>query len=157
MAQAKEIPEWTDALSVGVDILDEDHQAFFRLPAVLQEILSCQDENQDVLIETAINILEEYVAGHFLREEGALAAANYPNLAEHIAIHDRFAARVSAIADRYRGGDKTEIGQLSELVTGWIFNHITTVDADYRGYLTNENVDNRPLACLVEHLESEMD
>ena len=62
---------WTNDLSVGVDIIYEDHQAFFRLAKLLHDVMESSDKNQDALIETAINILEEYVAGHFLREETA--------------------------------------------------------------------------------------
>lgn len=153
MGSVSAIPEWTDALSVGVDVLDDDHQAFFRVSALLQEFQSCAVENQDALIETALNILEEYIEGHFLREETALAAADYPDLAAHIALHDDFAAVITRIIQDYRNGDKARLNQLSDLVTNWIGNHILTVDARYRGVLTNENVDNQPLARLIANAD----
>ena len=140
---------WTDDLSVGVDIIDEDHQAFFRLADLLREITGTPDENQDMLVETAINILEEYVTGHFLREETAMAAAGYQFLAEHVAAHEAFAARASQIAQAYRGGDKEVAATVADLVNRWIVGHIRTMDMQYRGILTNENVDDRPMAYLT--------
>ncbi len=147
------IPEWTDAMSVGVDVIDDDHQAFFRVSALLQEFQSCRVENRDALIETALNILEEYIEGHFLREETALAAADYPDLEAHIALHDDFAAVVSRIIQDYRDGDKARLDPLSDLVANWIGNHILTVDTRYRGVLTDENVDNQPLARLIANAD----
>jgi len=35
MGQIDTLPAWADDLSVDVDILDEDHQAFFRLAALM--------------------------------------------------------------------------------------------------------------------------
>ncbi len=152
------VPEWTDDLSVGVECLDEDHQAFFRLSALLTEILSSPEENQDPLIDTAINILEEYVEAHFMREESAMKAANYPLLAEHMAEHDAFANRVRGIVQSYRtDGDKALIAKLARLVARWIESHIRGVDTRYCGILTNDNVDARPLAFLAADMDTEAD
>ena len=145
-----ETPEWTEELSVGVDVIDEDHQAFFRLPSLLKEIDLGDADTSDMLVETVLNILEEYVEGHFLREQRALAAVNYPNLAEHIAAHDRFAATVGDLIRAYRDGDKAGLANLGDMVVSWIVNHIMTMDKQYCGILTNDNVDNRPLVYLVE-------
>lgn len=150
-----EIPEWTEALSVGVDIIDEDHQAFFRLPALLKEIDLEDADSSDMLLETVLNILEEYVEGHFLREQRALAAVNFPDLAEHIAAHDRFAAKVGDIIRDFRNGDRSQISQLGSLVVSWIVNHIMTMDKQYCGILSNDNVDNRPLVYLMEDGDAE--
>ena len=148
-----EMPErtdvWSDDLSVGVDVIDEDHQAFFRLADLLRDIIGRPDESQDMLVETAINLLVEYVTGHFLREESAMAAAGYQFLAEHVAAHQAFAARASQIAQAYRGGDKDVAATVADLVNRWIVGHIRTMDMQYRGILTNENVDDRPMAYLT--------
>ncbi|CAA7622124.1 Hemerythrin-like protein [Candidatus Terasakiella magnetica] len=140
---------WTDDLSVGVDIIDEDHQAFFRLADLLRDIMGSPDKNQDMLVETAINILEEYVKGHFLREETAMATIGYPLLAEHAAAHEAFAARAHQIAQDYKSGNKEVAATINDLVRRWIVGHIRTMDMQYRGVLTNENVDNRPMAYLT--------
>lgn len=141
---------WTDGLLVGVDSIDEDHQAFFRLADMLDDLTDSLDESLDLLVETAINILEEYVEGHFLREERALAAVNYPFLAEHIAAHDAFAKRAHEIAQEYRDGNRDVAKSITDIVRRWIVGHIRTMDMQYRTFLTNDNVDNRPLVFLGE-------
>ena len=81
------LPAWDDELSVCVDVIDEDHQAFFRLAALMQDVTSNLDNEQAYLIETALNILEEYIEGHFLREQMAMAKIDYPQMVEHISDH----------------------------------------------------------------------
>ncbi len=161
MDQVTEKPQstdvWTDDLSVGVDIIDEDHQAFFRLADLLRDIMGSPDENQDMLVETAINILEEYVTGHFLREESAMAAAGYQFLAEHVAAHEAFAARTHQIAQDYKDGDKEVAATISDLVRRWLTGHIRTMDMHYRGVLTTENVDDRPMAYLTAGEDDQTD
>jgi len=154
MEPVVEAPEWTEELSVGVDVIDEDHQAFFRLPALLKEIDSGDSDSSEMLTETVLNILEEYVEGHFLREQRALAAVDYPNLAEHIAAHDNFAAKVGDAIRAYRGGDKSGLAALGDMVVSWIVNHIMTMDKKYYGILSNDNVDSRPLVYLVEDTDN---
>ena len=140
---------WTPDLSVGVEVIDDDHKAFFRLAELLHEVLETPDENTDLLVETSINILLEYVEGHFRREEMAMAAVGYPFMAEHVAAHKAFAARAHQIAQDYRGGNKGVVATLSELVVNWVTGHIKTMDTQYRGILTSENVDGRPLIFLT--------
>ncbi|RAU20084.1 hemerythrin [Paramagnetospirillum kuznetsovii] len=156
MNQTNPLPEWTDDLSVNVDTIDEDHQAFFRLAALMYEVASTPNNEQFALIETAINILEEYVEGHFLREQMAMATADYAYMAEHIAAHDAFADRVNRVIQTYREtGDIEHIRALSALVAEWLNSHIRVVDAQYKGILTNANVDDRPLVYMAAGLDTE--
>jgi len=99
--------EWSDSLSVGVDIIDEDHKAFFRLSDLFPEIINSQDEYRFILIETYINILYEYIEAHFLREQKALMSINFPDLANHIAAHDAFSAQIYEIINQFRPNFRT--------------------------------------------------
>jgi hemerythrin len=154
MEQNNTLPEWNDKFSVNVDVIDEDHQAFFRLAALMQDVISSPSNEQTYLIETAINILEEYIEGHFLREQLAMAKIDYPQLAEHISAHDAFDDRVTLLIKEYRTNhDLTTILALARLVAGWLTQHIQGVDLQYKGLLTNENVDNRALVYLAAGLD----
>ena len=157
MGQIDTLPAWADDLSVDVDILDEDHQAFFRLAALMQDVTSAQDSDQGYIIETAINILKEYIEGHFLREEKALTEIDYPHLAEHIAEHDAFADQVARVIKEYRNtGEATTLVTLSHLVAEWLTGHIQTMDSQFKGLLTNANVDDRPLVYMAAGVDAEL-
>ncbi|CAA7622240.1 bacteriohemerythrin [Magnetospirillum sp. UT-4] len=150
MKSAAALIKWTPDLSIGIDAIDEDHQAFFRLAALLRDIVDGGENEKLQLIETAVNILEEYIEGHFQREQMAMAQANYDQMVEHIIAHDAFAKRVHAQIARYRGTqDLNDIGALGPMVADWLVNHIMVVDAKFKGVLSNENVDDRPMAYLA--------
>ncbi|CAA7622401.1 putative bacteriohemerythrin [Candidatus Terasakiella magnetica] len=151
------LPAWDDELSVCVDVIDEDHQAFFRLAALMQDVTSNLDNEQAYLIETALNILEEYIEGHFLREQMAMAKVGYPQMVEHISAHDAFADHVTLLVKEYRTNhDLVTILTLAQLVADWLTHHIQGIDSQYKGFLTNENVDNRPLAYMAAGLDTEL-
>ncbi len=71
---------WSDAMSVGVGVLDEDHKLILAVAEALQRALIQRDQDLalaggDVLVETC--------RAHFRREEELLASATYPDLDEH--------------------------------------------------------------------------
>ena len=70
-------------------------------------------------------------------------------MAEHVAAHEAFSARAHQIAQDYRGGSKDVAATISDLVAKWITGHIRTMDMQYLGILSNENVDDRPLIYLT--------
>ena len=96
---------WTGDMSVGIDAIDDDHQGFFRLAELIHSINNRPAQNQSILIRTAINMLGEYVGGHFLREEMAMEAVGYAFLEDHRAAHQAFSERVHQISSEYKAGN----------------------------------------------------
>ncbi len=143
--------EWSEAISVGNDALDEDHKAFFVLAKMLQEA-QCSEDNV-IVIGSALLILEEYVEGHFLREEKAMQAASYPRLADHAMKHSLFRSHVHAISSAYGQGTKSAVEGLPELVVDWLRRHIVAEDLQYKNWIRDAVVDRRPLAYLAIEAE----
>ena len=108
-------------------------------------------------MESALNMLEETIVGHFLREEKAMAAANYSELSEHVAVHKNFANEIRRITQDYRSGNRSVVVQLPGLLIEWISNHHITMDSMYCGFLSNENVDDRALPYLMNYSDAEED
>ena len=86
------IVDWDEGMSVGVKALDDDHK---RLLDTINKLYSAIDDdaNKEVL-EAIFTELENYVIGHFSREEAFLKKCNYEGLAEHIKEHEQFALKV---------------------------------------------------------------
>ena len=133
-------------MSVGNAPLDEDHKAFFEMAKMLSEVQGAND--REIIIESALSILEEYVGGYFLREEKAMRAVNYPRLAGHVLKHGSFRARVKAIADLYRAGTKSAADGLPDIVADWLRAHILSEDLQYKNWINDSVVDSRPLVYL---------
>ncbi len=146
------LPEWSPEMSVGNDTLDADHKAFFALSKNLAEALRHKDDSH-FTITSSISMLEEYARGHFYREENALKTLGYNNLAQHHHKHRMFQGRIKAIAEAYQQGTSSAADNLPSLVIEWLRQHILVEDMQYKRWMRDSAVDNRPLGLLA--LEAE--
>jgi hemerythrin len=149
--------QWKKEMSVGVDIIDADHKAFFDLVNLIQ---TCSfDENNVALkeniliIESCLGILAEYVAGHFYREEKAMRMVNFPYTSEHKHKHEMFKGKAHEFIKAYGDGFYDILKDLPELVNKWLTGHIMVEDKRYEKWISNKSIDDRPLVYLT--IESE--
>jgi hemerythrin len=145
--QNASIFEFTPDMSVGNDAIDADHKAFFELAKLLNETLDSGERGMIVL--SSLAILEEYVDGHFHREEKAMRKVSYTNLAQHHLKHNQFRARIKAISELYRQGTTSAADDLPPLVINWLRSHIANDDLKYKRWINNSSVDDRPLVYLA--------
>ena len=96
-----------------------------------------------------MQVLEEYVDGHFLREEKAMTSVGYPRFADHKLKHGHFNAKVKAAGETFRMGILTAVNGLPELVEDWLVQHILHEDMQFKNWIRNAAVDERPLAFLA--------
>ncbi|CAA7627445.1 bacteriohemerythrin [Magnetospirillum sp. SS-4] len=143
--------EFTPDMSVGNETIDSDHKAFFDLSKLLSETLQTGERGMVVL--SSLAILEEYVDGHFHREEKAMRKVNYSNLAEHRLKHNQFRARIKAISEVYRQGTTSAADDLPPLVIHWLRSHIANEDQRYKRWINSSAVDDRPLVYLAMEAE----
>lgn len=139
--------DWQPDWSVGIPVLDEDHKGFLTLSRLLFE--AEREADNSMVVESAILLLQEYIGGHFLREETALRAAGFPQFDSHLARHVQFRNDAEAIIDRFHRGDDTAAPYLARLTAEWLVKHILHEDMQYKGVIRDEHVDDRPLGCLV--------
>lgn len=79
--------DWSDALSVGVSVIDEDHRLLLVVAEALRRALLQREQKlalagSDVLMETS--------RVHFRREEELLVVAKFPALEKHQLGHTVF-------------------------------------------------------------------
>lgn len=141
-----DIFDFTDDLSVGNEAIDSDHRAFFELARLVHD--SGAGSERDLVIQTALLMLQEYVDGHFLREEEAMKAVRYPRFAEHRHRHEIFRGRLHGIADSYLSGTLSVADDLPTLVARWLRGHIASDDLQYKAWISHARVDPRPLVFL---------
>ncbi|GEM_PF-1854370 len=71
---------WSDVVSVGVGVLDEDHKLILVVAEALQRALIQRERR---LAQAGGEVLVEACRAHFRREEELLSAAAFPSLDEH--------------------------------------------------------------------------
>jgi hemerythrin len=135
--------QWTQALSVGIDIIDEQHKELFEKINDLVEAIrshTCKYKIGDV-----VKFLEDYVVFHFGEEEKFMLELGYPDYKHHKAQHEEFMRnieRIKEILPTLEGGRKPGSYDLSvetnQLVVDWIIEHISQVDKSLGKFLSGK-------------------
>jgi len=126
---------WTEKYSVGVRILDYDHQELFQLVNDLHDAIE-QNEGQKHLV-VIVTALIRYVNEHFDREEQIMAEYNCPDLAEHQRHHHDFLRLIYAIRIVLSAAPgRISPVKLLKLLRGWLHNHVLGDDQQYARYIT---------------------
>ena len=125
---------WSDSLSVGVPMMDDQHKELFRrISALLEGML---DVKVDTDIGKIVDFIAQYVLVHFGEEEGLLRAKGYPELESHHALHEAFKQEFSTIASRLaaEGITASMLILIQDKVVNWLIDHIGKVDRRYGDY-----------------------
>lgn len=122
--------EWTPALSTGVPLLDDQHKAIFQW---LAELDSAAADERTLFGAYAITRLKHYTRDHFLDEEALMKAVGFPGLADHMAAHAAFRARLAELQLKSIAEDIS--ADTVMLLKDWLVDHIATTDMEYVPYL----------------------
>ena len=122
--------QWTPSLSTGNEVLDEQHKALFRW---LAELDSAATDARTLFGAYAITRLKNYTRSHFAAEEALMKASGYPGLAQHVAEHESFRARLAELHLQSISEDIST--ETVKFLTDWLTNHIAKSDMAYAPYL----------------------
>lgn len=125
--------KWHDGLATGNDLLDRQHRSLIECVSEFK----CTGARGGVLKSAiAMDALRMYVDVHFTTEEDLMRAHGYPRLAEHIAEHREFVARLDALMkENVRRNNCAELARFFE---HWLENHLLKSDMDYIPYLAGK-------------------
>ena len=128
--------EWEDRFSVGINVIDEQHQRLFGLISKLHDVIErCEREAtlEAVLCEleavtTVIGELIDYAQYHFSTEEDYMRRYEFTDDETHRAEHQRFIEKVQDYRRRFEQ-KKTRISlEIAEFLADWWRNHILNSD-----------------------------
>lgn len=130
---------WDDSrYSVGVKSIDAQHSVLFGLINDLHEaMLQGKAQSQTGRL---LHKLVDYTQNHFTAEEELMAAAKYPNLAEHRTKHHDLIKQVSDFAQRFERGEIGLSLDLMNFLRDWLTNHIQKADHDYAPWMKQQGV-----------------
>ncbi|TCT20655.1 bacteriohemerythrin [Thiobaca trueperi] len=118
---------WDQSLSVGVDVIDGQHQ---RIVDYINDLhLAKQEQNRDK-VSTILTALVDYTRTHFVFEEDIMKQSRYPLAESHKKVHDAFILHINEYIRQHESGKDVTPKLLSELQI-WLTNHIKKDDRDY--------------------------
>lgn len=124
--------EWKEQYGVGIPRFDDDHKILFDLIDQIEQG-SANLRSAD-RIQAVFDVLRDYVATHFRREEDLMAAQKYPGLAAHRARHEALKEGLTELRARYDEDDPTALSDLAPFLNNWLQIHILEQDMNYKAF-----------------------
>jgi len=130
--------EWSDKLSVKVNVFDNEHKKLIDMFNRLHDAMS-QGQGKDVLAEILVE-LSDYTKTHFGHEEDAMKKYDYPGLAGHRKAHEEFISKLTDAQVQYNNGSTVLSIPMLDLLWSWVQNHIKKIDQSYSDFFIKHGV-----------------
>lgn len=127
--------DWKASMSVGVELLDNQHKQLLSLINSLHEQMKIGKGRLG--LPSIVKELVSYTKVHFGSEERMLKNAEYPSFESHKAQHDEFVRKIVAIEQQLKEDSLTITFETMDFLQKWLVNHIQSTDQLYKPFLKN--------------------
>ncbi len=130
--------QWSKKLSVGSDLIDDQHKELFRRFNDLVEACRQQKGKQKVI--ELLNFLDQYVISHFSDEEKLMERCGYPGRLAHGEQHRDFIGKLAELrgAMKEEGASLRIVVETNQILLEWIIHHIRTEDGAVGVHLSRQ-------------------
>lgn len=127
--------QWDDSLSVGVELIDEQHKLLIQRIKDLSDAVN--SSRGAVEIGKTLGFMIDYTDFHFSTEEKHMYNMDYPGRDVHKGQHDEFKSTLNEMVMEFEEDGAT--AQLSEWVNNylinWLVKHIKSIDTKLSDFL----------------------
>ena len=126
--EVSELITWSDRLSCGIRLIDEQHK---ELVALVNELFNHVSGNEMQEYDYFNKVIQEairYIKIHFATEEKIMLAAKFPGYAMHKQAHNRFILFVIDNINYYQTGKRFNLFTFTKFLKDWVLSHIALVD-----------------------------
>lgn len=126
--------EWTPNLSVGVQMIDDQHKIWFKKANELFEAGQKGQAKEYVL--QLLDFLDEYTKTHFRDEEKYMASIRYPEIENQKMAHASFIEELAKLRRSFTesGGNILLIINANKMIINWLTKHISQMDKKIGDY-----------------------
>lgn len=130
---SKDFIEWSDALSIGVEEIDEQHKSLAQMVNELNGAIhgGWGKEARDEIIVRLV----EYTRVHFATEESLMSISKYPHSKEHKKQHEDLIDTVKQYIKKYNENPDASNYDLLFFLRKWLVDHIMKDDKMMGNYL----------------------
>ena len=120
--------EWKDSLSIGVELIDDEHKMLIQKLGALSDAFN-QGLEQNKILKT-LDFMIDYTEFHFIDEERVMTTTDYPGLDEQKKQHQEFRQTLNNILEDYQdeGPTKALAESVNVFLINWLFSHIKGTD-----------------------------
>ena len=131
---------WTDHMSVGVKLLDNDHKKLVLLVNNLHDGVVAGHARPE--LESIFAKLVDFTRLHFSQEERLLAETGYQGWAAHRQEHNQLLDQLIEMQARFlSGADGAKDQDVMNQLRTWLFKHTHGADQDFVSHLKAKGVD----------------
>jgi hemerythrin len=133
--------QWDDSLSVGVDLIDEQHKALIKRIHDVHEAVSTSMAGAS--IAKTLDFLIDYTEFHFGTEERHMAAHEYPGMDAHLKAHREFKTTLGNLGEDFReeGATASLAEAIDTLLFKWLLKHIQVVDQELGRFVNEKGIE----------------
>lgn len=134
--------KWNDSLSLGLEVIDEQHK---KLLKIVNEVIGCFDrDDRDHFLKIKFSELREYTVIHFHDEEDYMVKIQYDKITEHKKQHDDLKKQVKSYQASFFHHESITKDQLIEFFRNWLLEHILNHDMSIKTFLVQKEEDDIP-------------
>jgi hemerythrin len=132
---------WDNSLSVGVDLIDEQHKMLIeRINNLSKAVANYMGHTK--IIETLL-FMAEYTDFHFSTEERYMTELDYPAMDNHIKQHEEFKTMLRTLEEDFKedGATKVVSKSINTFLGNWLLNHIKVIDVNFGKFLRDKGIE----------------
>jgi hemerythrin len=129
--KSKELVTWSPTFSVGIKLIDEQHQELLNLTNDMFEHCIGEEKAEREYFESVIHGAVDYVKVHFATEEKIMLRTGYAGFAQHKKEHEAFVLNVVEQIQAYNAGKRLVLNNFTRYLKEWILTHIAVSDKQY--------------------------
>jgi hemerythrin len=134
----KNLIDWSNDLSVGIEEIDEQHKVLFNLINRLYHGIVQQTDT--VVIQEIFNELIQYTVVHFAVEESLMRIFDYPAYDEHRRYHEVLTKQVVDLHNKFTAAKVTVSMELLTFLRKWLTGHIMVEDKKYTQFFLSKGL-----------------
>ena len=130
---------------VGIAEINKQHLRLasyaVEFSIIVDELSTREPTNQDWRqIDALFTKIMRFVATHFEEEEALMQEHGYPGYPAHKKLHDKFTAEMVKMQAEINNRNIKFKKKMSNLLWDWLYNHINTVDYQYREFFQEKGL-----------------
>jgi hemerythrin-like metal-binding protein len=130
--------KWSEEFSVGVAVLDEQHQKIIGMINRLIEEASATVRSE--IVSDILVGMTQYAEEHFRTEEALMSEHDYPDLVEHRGQHKVYARETIDLSHAAAIGMETVPHAMLDYLRYWWVEHILQEDIKYKAFFAGRGV-----------------
>lgn len=125
----KNLIDWNNDLSVGIEEIDEQHKVLLNLINRLYQGIVQQTDV--AVLQEIFNELVQYTVVHFAVEESLMRIFDYPTYDDHKHYHEELTKQVVDFHIKFKANRTPISMELLTFLRKWLTNHIMVEDKKY--------------------------